>query len=537
MTALNEASLATSRLGDALGPRSREILAELQDLRQLDAPTHGGRLLSYVYDSGRAELDALAGAAAEVARPLNGLDPTAFPSIAVMEGELVRFMRQALGGAHRRLFDDGPVVGSVTSGGTESCLLAAKTARDLWLARQRPNHATTSSSPRTPVTPRIVAPESVHAAFRKATLAFGLQFDGVPCQPEGSVAAADIIARLGPDVALVVVSAPAYPSGYVDPIAEVAAAARARGISCHVDACFGGLVLPWWPGLPSWDFRVPGVTSMSADLHKFGYAPKGVSVLLHRGRRRHRAQFFATTSWPGYPVVNPTLLGSRSASPLAAAWAITKRLGDRGFAELTASCVRSVDAITGAVAGITGLRVWGSPTGPAIALIADSALQPSDQVDPHHLADEMTRLGYRVQHQPGFTQANGVRLPHSVHFTVTPVTEGTLTGLISAMRRAADSVRGRPAANPKIELALLRLLGYGSPSSAARAAIPAGQTRPAYTGRVPSPGMAWAILRVAGAGGSSLPGKMAPLMALVERLPAPVAEALLTELLARVSEP
>ncbi|WP_017791973.1 pyridoxal phosphate-dependent decarboxylase family protein [Leucobacter salsicius] len=510
----------------ALGSRSEEILAELWRLRERDAPTHGGRLLSYVYDSGRAELDALAGAAAELARPVNGLDPTAFPSIAAMEGDLVRFMRRALGGALRRPFDGGPVVGSVTSGGTESCLLAVKTARDLWRARQQ-----TDDPVRRPM-PRIVAPETVHAAFRKAALAFGLEFDGVPCQPDGSVAAADIVSRLGSDVALVVVSAPAYPSGFLDPVGEVAAAAKARGISCHVDACFGGLVLPWWPGLPLWDFRVPGVTSMSADLHKFGYAPKGVSVLLHRGRVRHRAQFFATTRWPGYPVVNPTLLGSRSASPLAAAWAITRRLGDDGFADLTQSCVRSVSAIVAAVQGsreawsarpgIPGLAIWGSPTGPAVALVADESVPPSEQVDPHHLADEMARLGYRLQHQPGFTQANGVRLPHSVHLTITPVTEGTLAGLITAMRTAADAVRGKPAANPWLELGALKLLGYGSA---------------AVRSRVPGPRVAWLILRVAGAGGSSLPGNMAPLMALVELLPAPVAEALLTELIARVSEP
>ncbi|MHA3683658.1 pyridoxal phosphate-dependent decarboxylase family protein [Leucobacter sp. HY1908] len=494
------------------------ILAELRALRAKDAPTHGGRLLSYVYDSGQAALDALAGAAAEIARPLNGLDPTTFPSIAAMERDLVRFMRQALGGERRSPFDGGRVVGSVTSGGTESCLLAVKTARDLW-RRRHPQPADAGVR-----RPRIVAPETAHAAFRKAALAFDLEFDGVPCAPDGSVVAEDVIARLGADVALVVVSAPAYPSGALDPVAEVAAAADRLGVSCHVDACFGGLVLPWWPEIPAWDFRVRGVTSISADLHKFGYAPKGVSVLLHRGRARHRAQFFATTSWPGYPVVNPTLMGSRSASPLAAAWAITRRLGETGFADLTASCARSVEAIIRAVNGVPGLSVWGTPTGPAVAFVADASLPAHEQVDPHHLADEMARLGYRLQHQPGFTQANGVRLPHSVHLTVTPVTEHTLADLIAAVRTAADAVRGKPRPNPALALAALRLLGYGRPARAG-------------TQRVPGPAAAWAILRAAGAGGTKLPRKMAPLMALVEELPAPVAEALLTELLARVSEP
>ncbi|MFT4232304.1 MAG: pyridoxal-dependent decarboxylase [Leucobacter sp.] len=491
------------------GERSAEILARLRRLRELDAPTHGGRTLAYVYDPGDPELDALASAAAELTRPLNGLDPTAFPSIAAMERDLIGFARRALHGDAGR----ERVVGTVTSGGTESCLLAVKTARDLWRA---------AGPERRFARPRLVAPATAHAAFQKAARAFDLEWDPVPCAPDGSVRAGDLIDRLGDDVALVVVSAPAYPSGALDPVAPVAAAAAARGIACHVDACFGGLVLPWWPGLPAWDFRVPGVTSVSADLHKYGYAPKGASVLLHRGRRRHRAQFFATTRWPGYPVVNPTLLGSRSASPTAAAWAIVRFLGVEGYAEMTAQCVRASEAIVAAVDGIEGLAVQGRPAGPAIAIVADETVPAAVRVDPHHLADEAARLGFRVQHQPGFVQSNGVRLPHSAHLTVTPVTERLLPELLDALARAADAVRGRPRANPRAELAALRLLGYGS-----------GE-------RVPGPAAAWRILRAAGVRvgpGGGLPSRLAPLMALAEELPAPVAEALLTELLARVSEP
>ncbi len=259
-------------------------------------------MLSYVYDSGLAELDELAAAAIRAVQPVNGLDPTTFTSVAVMEGEVVAFARELLGGS-------ADVVGSVTTGGTESCLLAVKTARDLW----------TGSG-----TPRLLAPVTVHAAFQKAAHYFGLDLDLVPVEQDGRVSAEAMAARLGPDVALVVVSAPSYPHAALDPIAEVAAAAAELGIPCHVDACIGGWVLPFWSDLPPWDFRVPGVTSVSADLHKFGYAPKGVSVLLQRGRDRQRAQFFTTTRWPGYPVVNPTMLGSKSAGALAAGWASSR---------------------------------------------------------------------------------------------------------------------------------------------------------------------------------------------------------------------
>lgn len=480
---------------------SSEILARLRALRREDAPTHGGRVLSYVYDSGRQDLDELADAAARLARPLNGLDPTVFPSIAAMERDLIGFTRRMLHG-------DRSVVGSVTSGGTESCLLAVKTARDLW-RRRHPGGGR----------PRLLGSTSTHAAFQKAARLFDLDWDAVPCGSDGAVRTDELIARLDDDVALVVVSAPAYPSGALGPVAQVAAAAARLGVSCHVDSCFGGFVLPWWSGLPPWDFRVRGVTSISADLHKFGYAPKGVSVLLQRGRTRHRAQFFATTRWTGYPVVNPTLLGSRSASPLAAAWAITQRLGESGYAELADSIRRVAVAVCAEVDGIRGLSVMGHPVGPAISLVADETVPAEQRVDPHRLADELTAHGWKVQHQPGLTQSDGVRVPHSAHLTVTPVLERSIREFTAALRSASDSVRGRPRADARLLLAGLRLLGYGA------------------GGRVPGPTAAWLLLRLAGAARVSADRPMASLMALVEQLPPAVAEALLTELLARLSEP
>ncbi|MDT0156438.1 pyridoxal-dependent decarboxylase [Microbacterium sp. ARD32] len=485
---------------------SHDILARLRALREGDAPTHGGRVLSYVYDSGLGELDELADAAARLARPLNGLDPTVFPSIAAMESDVVGFARRMLHGGRS-------VVGSVTSGGTESCLLAVKAARDLW----REAHPDGGR-------PRLLTASTVHAAFQKAALLFDLDWDAVPVGPDGALGAEDLIARMDGDVALVVVSAPAYPTGALDAVASVAPAAADRGIACHVDACFGGFVLPWWPGLPRWDFRVRGVTSISADLHKFGYAPKGVSVLLHGGRgqggrRRQRAQFFATTRWAGYPVVNPTLLGSRSASPLAAGWAIMQHLSDDGYAQLAGSIRRVADAVRETVVDIPGLTVLGDPVGPAIALVADDSVPPGERVDPHRLADELAGHGWKIQHQPGLVQTDGVRIPHSAHLTLTPVLEQRVGEFGDALRAASDSVRGRPRADARMLLAGMRALGYGE------------------GGRVPGPKAAWRLLRLAGAGKVSADQPMAVLMALIEKLPPPVAEVLLTELLARLSEP
>ncbi|MGN6128434.1 MAG: pyridoxal phosphate-dependent decarboxylase family protein [Humibacter sp.] len=487
------------------------ILERLRELRAADAPTHGGRVLSYVYDSGRDDLDELAAAAARAVQPVNGLDPTTFTSVAVLEREVVAFARDLLGGTDA-------VVGSVTSGGTESCLLAVKTARDLWRA-----------SGGTGI-PRLVAPTTVHAAFRKAAELFDVEFDGVPVSPlTGTLEASAVIDRLGPDVALVVVSAPSYPFAALDPIAEVAAACESADVSCHVDACIGGLILPFWSmddgsALDAWNIGVPGVTSISADLHKYGYAPKGVSVLLHRGRDRHRAQYFATTDWPGYPVVNPTLLGSKSAGALAAAWAIIQALGVGGFAELAESCRRATVALREAVSGIEGLRVVGDPVGPLLAVATDDSVPADRRVDPHHWADQARASGWVLQQQPGLVQSDGTRLPHTTHLTVTPVTESRLGELVPALVEAADAVRGAPAIDGA---ELLAHVGLGD-----------GEGSLAATGRLDSETAASLLgaLGLLGSGDGSLPDRMAPFLALIESLPHELTERLLTELLARVVE-
>jgi sphinganine-1-phosphate aldolase len=485
---------------------ARAVLGRLSALRAADAPTHGGQVLSYVYDSGVAAIDELAAEAMRLVQPVNGLDPTTFTSVAVMEREVIGFARDLLHGG-------GDVVGSVTSGGTESCLLAVKTARDAWRAAGGEGRA------------RLLAPVTVHAAFQKAAEYFDLALDLVPVDPAtGTIDPDRLLGRLGPDVALVVVSAPSYPYGTLDPIEAVAQACDDAGVALHVDACIGGWILPFWRGaqgaaLPLWDFRLPGVTSISADLHKFGYAPKGASVLLQRGRDRQRLQYFATTGWPGYPVVNPTLLGSKSAAALAASWAIVQALGDRGLAELADSCRRTTSALVDLVADIDGLRVFGEPTGPLFAVTTDDDVPPERRVDPHHWADRARLRGWHLQLQPGLTQSDGTHLPHTTHLTITPVTGSRLDELEPALRAAADEVRGVPAVDP------IALLG-GLPTALSAGPLDSDD--------------AAAVLQAVGigaAGDGQLPDEQAPLLALIEGLPRPLTERLLIELLGRIVEP
>lgn len=504
------------------------VLDRLRELRAADAPTHGGRVLSYVYDSGVAALDELAADAARLVQPVNGLDPTTFTSVAVMERELVGFAREVLHGG-------ADVVGSATSGGTESCLLAVKTARDAWRANGGTGRA------------RLLAPSTVHAAFHKAAELFDLVLDLVPVDPlTGRVEAARLAERFGADVALVVVSAPSYPFASLDPVGEVAVLAAAAGLPLHVDACIGGFALAFWPEpLPEWDFRMPGVTSISADLHKYGYAPKGVSVLLTRGRDRQRRQYFATTDWPGYPVVNPTLAGSKPAGPLAAAWAIVQSLGAEGFTVLTARAARATATLEEAIDGIEGLRVVGRPTGPLLAVETDPDASPERRVDPHRWADAVSASGWQLQLQPGLVQADGTVLPRTAHLTVTPVTEGVLGELVPALAAAAAEVRGAPPIDGGAVLAQLAasqpevaaLLGRSADAGEAGSRGDAGDRGDAPVHGELDADQAAALLGSLGLlGGDALPGSLAPILALVEVLPRRLSERLLVELLARLVE-
>ena len=214
-------------------------------------------------------------------------------------------------------------VGTVTSGGTESVLLAVQTARDARPEVERP---------------RMVVPSTAHAAFHKAAHYFGVEMVVVPVGADfrADVTATTAAVELAPErTVLVAASAPSYAHGVVDPVAEVAALAAARGIRCHVDACIGGWVLPYAARLgrtvPPWSFAVEGVTSVSVDLHKYGYAPKGTSLLLHRSARLRRPQFFAAADWPGYTMLNSTMQSTKSGGPLAGAWAVVRSLGDDGY--------------------------------------------------------------------------------------------------------------------------------------------------------------------------------------------------------------
>src|SRR3954469_23637034 len=373
-----------------------DALARLRALHATDLPVHGGRTLAYVYDSGLPDVDRIGREAVAAYAGSNGLDPTAFPSLLRMENDLVGFALNLL---------DGPdtAVGTVTSGGTGSGLRAAQAARD---------------APPEIREPRMVLPATAHAAFHKAAHYFGVEAVLVPvdadyrADPEAMAAAVDV----DPDrTVLVAASAPSYAHGVVDPVTEVAALAAARGIRCHVDACIGGWVLPYAARLgrpvPRWTFAVEGVTSISVDLHKYGYAPKGTSLLLHASSQLRRPQYFASAAWPGYTMLNSTLQSTKSGGPLAGAWAVVQTLGDDGYARLTTDVLEAVDRIVAGVATVPALRVVVPPDSTLIALATD------DTCDAFTVCDEMAAREWYVQ--PQMSYAGG---PPTIHLSVSAAT-------------------------------------------------------------------------------------------------------------------
>ncbi|WP_201294955.1 MULTISPECIES: aspartate aminotransferase family protein [unclassified Nocardiopsis] len=401
------------------GRSTEDLLAELARLREDDLPLREGRVAAYVYDHGRPRVREAGHRAYMEMVEVNGLDPTAFPSTVALERRVVGAVASVLGG-------DGTTPGIFTSGGTESIMLAVKAARD---ARSGGGPGGKAGRGRG----EVVLPVSAHPAFRKACHYLGLETVTVPVDPDSLRALPDAVAgALSPRTALVVASAPSYPHGVVDPVAGIAALAAERGVPCHVDACVGGWVLPWLePGrVPAFDLSVPGVTSLSCDLHKYGYAPKGASVVLFADEALRRAAYFASADWPGYTVVNSTVQSSKGAGPLAGAWATLHALGAEGYRELAREAMAAADRLRAGVAAIPGLRVLGEPDAPLVALA-------SDEVDVFVLADRVAASGWYLQPQLSYAG-----LPANLHLTLTGVSLAGVEDLLRVLAEAVPAVRG-----------------------------------------------------------------------------------------------
>ncbi|MDC5696029.1 aminotransferase class V-fold PLP-dependent enzyme [Intrasporangium calvum] len=469
-----------------------EIRTRLAQLRAGDLPTQGGRTLAYVYDSGLAEADAIGREALAAFASTNGLDPTAFPSLLQMENDLV-------GMAGRLVDAPEGFVGVATSGGTESILLAVLAARD-----GRPEVRA----------PRMVLPTTAHAAFHKAAHYFGVEPVLVPVDPESKRADPEAMAAAIDDrTVLVVASAPSYAHGVIDPVGPIAAAAAAAGVRCHVDACIGGWVLPHLrtaePDQEPWTFAVDGVTSISVDLHKYAYTPKGISLLLHASSELRQPHLFASARWPGYTMLNTTMQSTKSGGPVAAAWAVVHHIGLDGYADLAAQARRATLELARSVADIAPLSLAARPDATLLAVTAD------ETCDVFTVSDELLTRGWYAQPQMSCGD-----LPATLHFTLSAVAHRSSAEFASDLTGAVTAAVALGPAAPSAELV-----------AAASSVDPQHLDEETFSGLLAVAGMADRTGRLV------LPERMAPINALLDALPSQLREALLLGVVERLARP
>lgn len=388
-----------------------EVMAQLRSLKAGDADYHNARTWSLIYNAG-PDVDEVLQAAASHVLLENALNPFVFPSLREMQRDVVSIVNGLLHG-------DESTGGTMTSGGTESIFMAVKTARD-WMRAERGVRRG-----------RIVIPKTAHPAFVKAAHYLDLEWVQMPLREDLRTHAEDLEPLLTPDTVLAVGSAPAYPFGMIDPIPEMAALAAERGVPFHVDACLGGLLLPFLERLgyrvPPWDFRVAGVTSISADIHKYGYAIKGASVVLHRPKANLRYQVFQFSDWPGGLYGTQAFLGTKPAAPIAAAWAVLHYLGEEGYLRLAREAMDATRRLIEGIEATPGLHVWGEPDMTVLAV-------GSHERDIFALGDVLNARGWHFDRQEN---------PPAIHLMVSPrhalVIDSFLADLRDAMIAAAAS--------------------------------------------------------------------------------------------------
>jgi glutamate/tyrosine decarboxylase-like PLP-dependent enzyme len=381
----------------------------MEQLRDQDARWQDGKTWSLVYDAGEALTDFLK-EAYSLFFSENGLNPMAFPSLKRFEAEVVSMTASLLGGSEQ-------TAGNMTSGGTESILMAVKTARE-WARSHRPGDDV----------PEMILPITAHPAFEKAAHYFSVRPVHVPVDGDYRVEVEAVKRAITPRTILLVGSAPSYPQGVIDPIPELAGLAREHGLLCHVDACVGGFMLPFVRRLgyrvPDFDLSVPGVTSLSVDLHKYGYSAKGASVVLYHDRALRRHQFFVYTGWPGGIYASPTIAGTRPGGAIAAAWAAMNYLGAEGYLEIADTVMKTVTRLRQGIAAIEGVHVLGDPAMSILALA-------SDERNIYEIGDELAERGWYLDRQ---------HLPASLHLTVTPAHAAVADQFLADLAEAVEEV-------------------------------------------------------------------------------------------------
>jgi glutamate/tyrosine decarboxylase-like PLP-dependent enzyme len=408
-----------TRLPEVGRPRS-DILAEIRDLTAgEEAKWRDGFASGAVYNGDQEHIEFLNEVYA-LNSQANPLHPDLWPSAVKFEAEIVAMTATMLGGGEAGV---PTVCGTMSSGGTESIMLAMRTYRD----RAKAERGITE--------PEMVVPLSAHAAFDKASHYFGITTVPIPLDADWRADVGAAEAAITENTIALVGSAPGFPHGIIDPIEELSELARSAGVGFHTDCCLGGFVLPWAEKLgydvPPFDFRLPGVTSISADTHKFGYAAKGTSVVLYRTPEIRMHQYYRTATWMGGLYYSPTFAGSRPGALSAECWAAMVAFGEEGYLDATKKILEAGEVIRKGIEDIPELEVIGDP----LWVIAFT----SDTLDVYGISDQMGQRGWSL---------NGLQRPAAAHICVTlrHTQPGVADRFVSDLRASVEALAGIPGA-------------------------------------------------------------------------------------------
>lgn len=413
----------------AEGEHPGDILAAIDLMKQEDIAWKEGRAWSLVYYADE-EHDKLLQTAGNKLSGANFLNPLAFKSLHKMEQEVVHMTAHLLHGNNLN-------VGVMSSGGTESILLA------LFSYRQRAKKLKSGITQ-----PEVVLPITAHPAFDKAAAYFGLKIRKAPVDENRCAIAGEMEKLINENTILLAASAPSYPNGVMDPIKNIAALAAKYHLPFHVDACVGGFMLPWVEKLgysiPPWDFRVEGVTSISADVHKFGYGAKGASVLVYKSMDYLRHQFLVTTDFPGGIYISPTLLGTRSGGPIAAAWAGLRHLGETGYLAIAQKLMDGTNTLRKGLEAMPEIEIVGQP-----CMNMLSYTTKGNRPDIFVVADQLENKGWMAERQ---------QFPDCIHLTVLPTNVGVIDAYLTDLAAALVFAREHPEATAKGNAAIYGMM-------------------------------------------------------------------------------
>ena len=394
----------------ATASSTEEMLSYVTEKKKKDIDWRAGRAFCLVYYPGEEREHKIKTIFDQYFAD-NALNPTATPSLAELEAETIAMCADLFNG-------DDNTRGNITTGGTESILLAVKTARD-WARKNKPNIKR----------PNVVIAESAHPAFMKAFHYFDVEFIPVKVSDDYRVSAEAMRKAMNANTIMLVASAPSYPHGVMDHIEEIAAVAKQANVLLHVDACIGGFILPFlkdagYP-IPAFDFSVDGVTSLSADIHKYGYSSKGSSAILYKSAELRKFQFSLYTKWNGGIYGSPTITGTRAGGSIAGAWAALKGIGREGYVEMAKASMETTLKLKQAFESVPELQIMGSPCATMVAF-------KSDKLDVYVLADELNKKGWHFERQ---------QLPPSLHFTVNYIHKGVADEFIADFNECVETAR------------------------------------------------------------------------------------------------